>query len=175
MGLTLKMNVQALEFSLRQIGDRALKGAAAKMRRRSIKIRDLARSYAPVDTGSLRDAIDQSEMLDPATRRKVFVVFIDPLAKYDGDDEKTVGDYGMLVERHLSPFGSGSLNGRRFRIRDSSDPSKGGRFLMRATKEGTKGIEQEIAAEVRRIVGGGRGALNQPGGFKSARDYGEEE
>jgi hypothetical protein len=175
VGLTLKMNTQALEFSMRQIGERAVKGAAEKMRRRSIKIRDLARAYAPVDTGSLRDAIDQEESIDPGTRRKMFVVFIDPEAAYEGSDSKTVGDYGMLVERHLSPFGDGSLNGRRFRIRDRSDPKKGGRFLSRATKDGTRGIEAEIAAEVRRILGGGRGFVNQPGSFRRANDNGDQE
>jgi hypothetical protein len=75
----------------------------------------------------------------------------------------------------MAPYGSGSLNGKPFVIRDKSDPKRGGRFLARAVKDGTRGIEQEVAGEVRRILGGGRGFVNQPGAFRRAQDYGDEE
>jgi len=156
MGLTAKLNLRELEFTLNQIGERAQKGMAARMRTSAIKIRDLAREYAPEKTGLLADSIDYAAVQDG--RRKAYVVFIDLGAGRLGGKAGQVGDYADIMEYQLRPFGN---QGKPFHLGVGSllkaaatGKRVGGRFLKRAVDEGLKNLMSELNDEVRRVVGG---------------------
>lgn len=116
--------------------DRATSHAARMMRSEARTIADLARAYAPIDTGVLERAIKIDEAIG-AGRRKEFSIYIDP----DGVDPRNgkarnVLRYAVLMELGLAPFGSGRYNlGERSQQKAAVQPKVGGRFLQRAVKE----------------------------------------
>jgi hypothetical protein len=159
MGLKANFNPGQLEFSLRQIGERAVKGMSERMRRTVVKIRDLARDYAPHLTGDLESAIEYAQIKDG--RRNAFVVFVD-LDRTHGKN-KDVGDYAFLMEENLRPYGRKSIPrsyqlGALSRQKAAGGKKVGGRFLARAIKEGTDELMADLAEEVRRVTNsrGGR-------------------
>jgi hypothetical protein len=156
MGLRMLTNPNMLEVRLRQIGDRAEKGMATIMHRHAVRIRDLAREYAPVKTGLLENSIDYSVVKDG--RRKGFVVFIDlDAVKQTGKNGRVVelGEYAFIMEERLRPFGRGgpALNlGPGSRYKAASGRKVGGRFLSRAITQGSVDILGDVAKEIRRVT-----------------------
>jgi hypothetical protein len=151
MGLKSNFNPGQLEFNLRQIGERAMVGMSGRMRKAAIKIRDLAREFAPVLTGDLESAIDYAAVRDG--RRNSYVVYVD-LDKVHGGD-KTVGDYAFIMEEQLRPYGNRGKAlhlGRLSQSKAAGGKKVGGRFLSRAIKEGTTELVNELAEEVRRVT-----------------------
>lgn len=157
MGLTINFKPDLLETAIRQIGDRALKGMSGKMRKIAIRMRDLARDYAPVKTGLLEDSINYSAVKDG--RRNAFVIYVDlDAARRSGDGTGVLGDYAYIMEERLHPYGR-QMGGRRLTLgklsaqKAASGKKVGGRFIARAYREATKNIEAELADEVRRVLG----------------------
>jgi hypothetical protein len=154
MPLRVKWNPRALEVNLEQIGERARKGMAAKMRVVAIKIRDLARDYAPVDTGLLERSIDYTTTRG-VNGRHVFTVYID-LDAPRTNGKGQLGDYADEMEKQLRPHGR---VGKPFFLgpgsvaKAATGKKVGGRFLGRAVEEGTKELFGEMLAEVRRVTG----------------------
>lgn len=176
--MTLKFNFQQLEASIRNEAERASKTAAASMRKQAYKIRDLARGFAPIDQGELRDAIEVLTVRSANTKwRNVYVVYVDP-DRVNGDAGKVVGDYAMLVERNMAPYGSGTLNGHGFHASAkslASGPEVGGRFMRRAVERAAKTMFQEVGADVRKVLGGGNPLVQNRNVLMSERDYGAEQ
>lgn len=139
-----------------QLGERAIKGMSARMRMRAIKIRDLAREYAPVDTGLLENSIDYE--VKRVNRRNAFIVFINLDAMHQGG-KKQLGDYAFIMEEELHPHGR-QRGERRFTLGPGSKAKRatgkkvGGHFLSRAVKDGTKGLMEDLVDAVRRVTGG---------------------
>ncbi len=156
MGMVLKFNPRQLEANIAQVGERAMKGMSDKMRKTAIRIRDLARSYAPVKSGLLESSIDYITLRKDG--RNTFAVFIDlDAGRYAREGQ--LGDYAFIMEEQLRPFGMSK--GKRYYVSPKSaakGPRVGGRFMSRAVKEGTKDLPAALAAIVRRITGGGRSA-----------------
>ena len=163
MGLDIRFNPAQLELVMQQVGERALKHMSEHMRKTAIRVRDLARSYAPRDTGLLEDSIDYAVTATGINRRNVFVVYID----VDAVRRRGVGtlsEYAWLMEENLHPYGRGLVNGRELYLGKGSKAKRaggkkvGGKFLARAVKEGMKDVsamEREAGAKVRSMLNGG--------------------
>ena len=157
MPLIVDFNPQQLEANIRQIGERAVKGMHLKAKKRAIKIRDLAREYAPVKSGDLERAIDYATYKD-GKRRNVYAVYIDLDQARSSGKPGQVGDYAWLMEEELKPYGAGRFNlGVGSLLKKAATGKRvGGRFLRRAVQEGGKAFMDEMVAEVRRVTGDAR-------------------
>ena len=161
MEMRIDFRPNFLEAAIMNVGDQALKNMARTMQRTAVRVRDLARDYAPRDTGLLEESIDYAVVKDAKTRRNVYVVFIDvdAIRKRGAGN---LGQYAWIMEENLHPYGRGRVRGRELRLgpgsRDKRAEGKkvGGRFLSRAVKEGAKQreVEMECGVEVRRLLGG---------------------
>lgn len=153
MGMTVNFDPALLEAAIRNITERASHNASRTMQRAAIRIRDLARDYAPEKSGALERAIDYGTIKDPGTRRNVYVVYVD-LDMASGK-HKRVGDYAWLMEEGLENGGSG-----RYKLGDISmqklwsGKKVGGKFLQRAIEVGTDRIIGDVAASVASALGG---------------------
>lgn len=164
MEMRINFRPQVLEAAIQNVGDRALANMARTMQRTAIRVRDLARAYAPRDTQLLEDSIDYMVIRDKATRRNVYVVFIDVDAERRNGKQGDLGDYAWLMEENLRPFGRGRVRGRilhlgkKSREKQAMQPTKpvGGRFLARAVRDGAneRAIEMECGIQVRRLLSG---------------------
>lgn len=145
-----------MELQIEQIGERAVKGMSEVMRRHAIRIRDLAREYAPVKTGLLESAIDYDMV--KVGRRNSYVVFIDLDATKTTGKEGHVtelGEYAFLMEDSLRPHGrkGKALNRGTLSLAKAATGKKvGGRFLARAVVDGTRDVLGDAAKEVRRAT-----------------------
>ena len=151
--MAVKFNPGQLEASIRNIAERASSNAARGLRRSAIKIRDLARDYAPEDTGTLENAIDYGTLTD-ARRRLSFVVYIDLDKAHPAGG--SVGDYAWIMEQELHPHGrqKGKIHFDLDKSRAKATTGKkvGGRFLSRAIKEGSKMMLENARTEVSRTL-----------------------
>lgn len=156
MPMKFNFNPAALEASIQNIADMASRGASEEMRKAAIKIRNLARDYAPMDTGTLERAIDYATIKNPATRRNVFVVYIDLDKPHPSGG--VVGDYAFIMEQQLHPYGrqSGKIHfdlDFGSQIKAGSGLKVGGRFLERAMKDGMGNLQGKALAAVSRVLG----------------------
>ena len=157
MGMKIRMNTAHIEATVLQVGVRAEKGVSDRMRKIAVRIRDLARQYAPVKTGLLERNIEYGTYKEKG--RNVYTVFIDlDAARESGVG--VLGDYANVMEKTLRPFGN---QGRPLYLgigsllkAASTGKRVGGRFLSRAVTEGSKNILGECVAEVLRVTGGTR-------------------
>lgn len=154
MGMTVQFDPGVLEASIRNIADRASKDAAKVMRKAAIRIRDLARDYAPRKTGTLEKAIDYGTIKDPGTRRNVYVIYID-LDMDSASGKKQVGDYAKIMEEQLEPYGRGKYNlGVGSAMKAILEGKKvGGKFLERAVREGTDRLVGDVTLAVSAALG----------------------
>lgn len=159
MGMKVTFNARQLEAAIENIADAAAKGASASMRKAAVKIRDLAREYAPFKTGALENAINY-ETVKGARNRNVFVVYIDMDAA--ASKGRNVGDYAWIMEEELHPYGRqrGKIH---FDLGDGSNmkilmtgKKVGGRFLSRAVKEGSQEVFANALSAVARVLRNGR-------------------
>jgi hypothetical protein len=165
MPMNIRFNATHLEATIHNTAERAARGASEELRKTAIRIRDLAREYAPRDTGTL----------DPATRRNVFVVYIDEdminpgstIFKKDGStsgrrEAHAVGSYAWIMEEQLHPHGRQtgakrySLGKFTSAVKAAGGKKVGGRFLSRAIKKGTERMVSDATGAVRRVLGGTR-------------------
>lgn len=150
----------------------ASKGASRELRKSAVKIRDLARDYAPEKTGALESAIEYATT-QGAGRRNVFTVYID-LDRLTRSG-RSVGEYAWIMEEELHPHGR--QKGKRYftlgpgsRAKAAGGKKVGGRFLSRAVKEGSKDTVLNATVAVQRVLNSSRAI---PVNFE--RDIGEEE
>lgn len=170
MPMKIRFNPRQLEASIQNIADRAGKNASAELRKVAIKIRDLARDYAPRKSGTLEEAIDYAAIKDG--RRNMFVVFINMDVVAPGG--KMLGDYAWVMEEELHPHGR--KKGKRYYTLGAGSKRKaaggkkvGGRFMRRAVKDGTKDLLKDVTNAVGRTLGG------RVTGVKYERDTGGDE
>jgi hypothetical protein len=175
MPMNIRFNATHLEATIHNTAERAARGASEELRKTAIRIRDLAREYAPRDTGTLEKAIDYMTIKDPATRRNVFVVYIDEdminpgstIFKKDGStsgrrEAHAVGSYAWIMEEQLHPHGRQtgakrySLGKFTSAVKAAGGKKVGGRFLSRAIKKGTERMVSDATGAVRRVLGGTR-------------------
>lgn len=125
------------------------------MRKTAVRIRDLARAYAPRDTGALEKSIDYATTKG-ANNRNVFTVYIDLDAS--NPDGHPVGDYAWIMEEQLHPFGrrSGKIHfdlglGS---IAKNATGKVGGKFLKRAVQDGAAQLMPDAILAVKRSLAG---------------------
>ena len=149
MGMRIQFNHLAIEALITQTGEKVVRGMSDVMRRRAILIRDLARSYAPRDTGLLERNIDYVTIKD-SNRRNSFLVYVDMDARRTGPRQGTLGDYAKTMERRLQPYGHGNFTlGPGSREKAAAGNDVGGKFFSRAVAEGTLLLKQELRAAAR--------------------------
>jgi len=174
--LDIKFKPDLLEAAIAQIGERAIKGMSGKMRQVAIRIRDLARDYAPERTGLLEKSIHYGSKRVNRHGRLAFFVWVDLDAAAGSKGTKELGDYAFIMEEELHPHGR-QRGARRYELgpksvaKAASGKKVGGRFLARAFRDATRGLEQEMAAEVRRVLNGGR---DSGVGYERVRDEDDE-
>jgi hypothetical protein len=155
MGLSTTFNAMLFEARLNQIGDRAVKGMSDRMRKTAIKIRDLAREYAPYKTGLLEKNIEYETIRD-GRNRNAYIVYINLDASRLGARQGELGDYAWIMHGSLRPYGN---KGKPLRLgpgsvaKAASGRKVGGRFLTRAVKDATANLRSDLASEVRRVTG----------------------
>lgn len=160
MGMTLLTNIGELELKLLQVGERAAKGMSDRMRKHAVLIRNLARDYAPVKSGLLEENINYETTKEG--RRNAYVVFVDTSAERVRVSEQgnvtidTLGDYALLMERELHPYGRGRFKklGLRSKAKKASGKKVGGRYLDRAIKDGTATLMPDLIDAVKRATEG---------------------
>lgn len=174
MGMKMTSNPLMLERRLSQIGDRAARGVSAVMRRAAIRIRDLAREYAPVKSGLLENSIDYAVIRDE-NRRNSYVIFIDLDAVKASNKgiAKELGEYALLMHEGLKPYGNGRYKLGALSAKKRAGGKKvGGRFLSRAAKDGLQDLLGEAAKEVRRVTSSGASSVGV--NYQSERDEEED-
>jgi hypothetical protein len=156
MGMSTNYNPAMFEARLNQIGERAIRGMSERMRHTAVKIRDLAREYAPYKTGLLEKSIDYMTIRD-GRNRNAYIVFIDLDAARLGTREGQLGDYAWIMHGSLRPYGN---KGKPLHLGPGSVAKAaggrkvGGRFLTRAVTEAIKNLRADMAHEVRKVTGG---------------------
>lgn len=156
MAVKMTYSKGSLRVFLNQTGDRAMRGISQVMRKAAIRIRDLARDYAPIKTGLLQNSIDYATVRD-SNRRNSYIVFVDTDATkmISKGRMRELGEYAFLMHQGLRPYGSGSYKlGQRSAAKRAGGKKVGGRFLTRAMKDGIDDILGEAAREVRRATRG---------------------
>lgn len=153
MGMEIQFNARELEASILNIAQRAAKSASAELRKTAVKIRDLARDYAPTKSGTLEDAINYMTVKG-TNNRNVFVVFVNLDAVNPGGH--SVGEYAWIMNTQLRPYGNQGKPlqlGLGSQFKAAGGYLVGGYFLDRAIKEGTKTMLQDATAAVSRTLG----------------------
>jgi hypothetical protein len=148
----VKCDVDGLVAKIQQVGTRAVKGISTVMRNYGELILHQAERNAPHDTGSLEKALDIHYTPTGINRRLVVTIFvktdepyIDPNSNHKVS-QKTVGDYALLMERYLRPYGAGGYKARKG-TRDKGAQA-GGKFLQRAVKR----YRMELIQRARQIA-----------------------
>jgi hypothetical protein len=146
MGLSVKMDSDAMIAELRNIAQRANSNAARTLKRASIRVRDLAKQYAPKDTGSLEESLDYGDRRD-TNGRNVYLVFVTGDYRHKGG-KKMVGQYADIMENELTPYGKYKL-GSGSQTKADSGKAVGGKFLERAVDKVSESITDEMMAAAR--------------------------
>lgn len=175
MGVKVKMNVQTLETRIAQDADRALANGARSLRRIAERIEKMAKDFAPEDDGDLKDAIEVIPGEDEL-RRKTYIVRVNPdhpaHSDRDGNVNKTVGDYALLIERGLAPYGDGTYHlGPKSEAKAASGKDVGGRFMRRAFNKAVERALKDVGDAVKSSLSSGRAMLSSRNKMMSQRDY----
>lgn len=155
MGMSININPRTFEAQLMQKGERAVKGMSDQMRKTAIRIRDLAREYAPRKSGLLEKNIDYETIR--VAGRNTYVIYVDSDANRTGGRPGQLGDYAWIMHSQLRPHGN---KGKPYRLGPGSiakaagGKKVGGRFLTRAVKDATKDLRAQMVNEVRKVMGG---------------------
>ncbi len=156
MGIQMTYSKGTLEGFLNQTGAKAMRGISNVMRQAAVRIRDLARDYAPIKTGLLQNSIDYMTIRD-GNRRNSYVVYVDMEATkmISKGKIRELGEYAFLMHEGLSPYGSGRYKlGEKSATKRAGGKKVGGRFLTRAMTDGLNSILGPAAREVRRVTQG---------------------
>lgn len=143
MGLQIEglVSVEQMILNLDTTGrKRVVKGLYVQ----AIKLRDLARKFAPEDRGNLEKAINvfpaelEGAIRDERGRfaRQEIEVVIDMDMPIEERPGKTVGDYAYEMHEHMEPYGNFyNLGPKSLAKQDREGVVVGGGFLERAAEE----------------------------------------
>lgn len=149
-------DVRRLTARIEQVGERAVKGISDAMRRYAEVIMRDAIANAPRKTGTLESAIRVEFTRKNGNGRLGVTIYVDPTVPYSDPDpnhkptDKVVGDYANLIDRGLSPYGSGRYSagvGTRAKGRRA-----GGRFLERAVNRHREALLRRARAIAKRAA-----------------------
>jgi hypothetical protein len=158
----VRCDVEGIEFILRQVGERAVKGVTAVLRQEAQEIERLARSFAPVDDGYLESAITATRVDSEAdsrgrATRSFWRVWVDLEKAAPGDEKnpsKVVGDYFVAMHELLMPYGNGPYNlGPKSQAKDGGSGVVGGKFMERAFADREKQIYKRAFWEIQKAAG----------------------
>lgn len=134
-----------------QIGDRAMRGVSTVMIDEGEKIKELAKSNAPVDEGNLEEAIKMEVDRGGIHGRTRVSVYIDEAM--EAGNNKVVGDYAILMHEGLAPYGSGAYNlGVKSQAKAAGGGDVGGKFMERAIKEREPILMRRVYEIARRLL-----------------------
>lgn len=152
----VKCDVRALTAKITQIGEKAAKGISDAMHYYAEVILRDAIANAPHDTGSLEKALHIEQDYGGINGRLRIKVMLDKDAPYVDTNpnhkasDKTVGDYAMLMERYLAPYGTGRWNAREGTL--AKGAQAGGRFFDRAVKAHIQALIQRAQSIAHRAA-----------------------
>lgn len=108
MGIRIETDMSALITEITQTGDRVMKNAARRMKQESERIEQLAKDYAPVDTGAIEDSI-KIEPYREGGGRVSYMVYVDGSHTVvdEFDRTKNVGNYAYMQHEGLVPAKGG--------------------------------------------------------------------
>lgn len=136
----VRCDVAGLTAMISQVGRRAVRGISDAMRDHCEQMFVSAKHNAPRDTGSLESALQIHEDRGGVNGRLRIWIDVDVTAPFvpnspnASPSQKVVGDYALLMERHLLPYGDGGGE-RQMHARygtQAKGPQAGGRYLERA-------------------------------------------
>lgn len=146
MGLRWHSNVQTM---LKNDYERSSHAALRALRRGARKMRDQAVDNAPVDLGTLEDAIKTEE--ERGYRGRVQIrLFVDESTPVPGRTNKTVASYAVRMHEGVYNLGPKSLQ-KQSAI---SGAVVGRKYLERAVDEHIDDTEKEIAEAVAKALQG---------------------
>lgn len=133
MSNRVQCDIRALSAKIKQVGERAVKGASTALIEGGQEIQKRAREYAPRDTGSLERAIT-FEYDRSGTRGRIQVfVYVDEFVRQSGTS-RFVSEYAEGVHDYIAPFGSGAW-GNISAKSAAKGPNVGGKYFERAIEE----------------------------------------
>lgn len=140
--------ILGVEQMLLNLDTQGRKRVVKSLYAQALKLRDLARKFAPVDDGNLEKAIlIHPERLEGAIRdergrfaRQEIEVYIDMEMPVPERPGKTVGDYAYVVHEHVTPYGPKNLGPLSELKQAGQSEIVGGGFLERAAEE----IEEQL-------------------------------
>lgn len=152
MGISIS-GIDELKIVLQRASKEAPGHVFDRMKREGRDMRDLARAMAPVDVGSLEEAITvQTEGggRDSKGRflSKAISVFIDMNAPVEDRPGHSVGEYAYEMHEHLTPYGPKQLGKKSLAKQGGQSVMVGGGFLERAAdkiEDGLMGRLIEVA------------------------------
>jgi hypothetical protein len=143
MGLTVT-GLSETVVKLRRTEQRTSKKLLRHMRSSAIKIRDLAREFAPVDEGNLEEAIVVAESKEGfmGRNRSVEMIGVDPSRLGEGYTK-----YGFRydIQMHEGVYDLGDASKAKA---NSNGKKVGAKYLSRAWQE----LEPQITAKAKAIV-----------------------
>lgn len=150
MGLDVKIDVERMAAEMRNIAQRANSNASRTLKRASVRVRDLAKSNAPVDTGSLEESLEYGQKKEGS--RNVYLVYVKGDARHKSG-KKLVGEYAPIMEEELTPYGDGKYKlGKRSQTKADGGKKVGGKFLERAVDRVSESITDEMMEAARQAL-----------------------
>ena len=146
MGIKIDSDMSALMATIRQGGEKAVRGVAKQMEDEGEEIADLARQYAPVDEHNLENAIEVESSRSGVNRRTVVDVGVNSFAPVEGREDITVGDYAFIMHEGVYNLGPGSL------AKDGGRGVVGPKYLERALKERERGLIGRLSRAAKRSL-----------------------
>ena len=141
MGLRIEGEISVQQMLLR-LDAEGSRRVVWRLYQHALKVRDLARKFAPVDLGNLEEAIKVRPERFVAARdafgrfaRQEIEVYVDESMPVPHGKNKTVGDYAYEIHEHLYPYGSWKLGKNSQAKQATQNEVVGGGFLERAAEE----------------------------------------
>lgn len=150
MAIKVDGDFEALIVEITQTGERARKNAARRMGQEAERIAQLARDYAPVDSGGLEaeKAIKVESIISEGTGRAEFYVYID--GGFVAPDGTEIGEYALMQHEGLVRASNGGWShdwhpgpGTIEKMASTGNLC-GPKYLERAAAEREDEIEQSV-------------------------------
>ena len=163
MGINIDFDLEGLSANILQTGARCVDGVIDTMREGGEDIRDLAKSYAPVENEGLEEAIKSETRSGGRTQlgrfsRKHIEVYVDPdmpeLDEFGNPTGRSVGRYAAIMHEALAPYGSGLYELGERSKRKASSHDVGGKYLERAAEDLEGEIANKAFNRVKKVLGG---------------------
>lgn len=144
VGVELNIDVSGFEQAINNMLKQANDACNAGMNRATRLTANEAKMRAPFKTGDLEKAIVYT--VERTTDGYVGVVYLDDLPR-GPDNDKSVTEYGPIMETQLTPAGTKQL-GPGSHAKNAKHGLVGGYFMFRALMDPSQFLIDELAKEI---------------------------